>query len=416
MSKNFDKQNSGAVYRLLDSTSISSVLEKNVTFHSPRPRYRRFIIVALITAVLVTIIVLTKTHSLPKVFPFVMIYAAHDYFYLPLKGHLWTAWYPWSLMLWVPVFGLLFAVAWSWVVGKEPTKIIQKFLTLKLITVRSGQIGDNSHFGALLVGKLVRITYACGLRSDYITTVISNALEECIDSLEATKLSGRDPDELDVKRAIVLLDALFEVYYERQMGKSGPHLAAIFDVAMLSHFNKFSSYLANRARRWISLGHPQKEDVLLRQLLANQSVGACAEQIEDCLKSIETSIIEERSRIGAVPPVKKDTPIIGKLFFNCIFAYYSAPNVNWAMVNTSILMSLDRMWLSQALSNEGDDIAKQTAFWIKRSRLTSIRHFHQASWQTNIRNARKGLWPENSEFHWSMMGAELAAGGRANDL
>ncbi|HSR49465.1 MAG TPA: hypothetical protein VLV83_01480 [Acidobacteriota bacterium] len=72
---------------------------------------RRWAAAALTLAVSSALIWVIATRAADPQGPGRILYALHDYLYLPLKGYLWQWAYPWSLALWVPL--ILLGLIWG---------------------------------------------------------------------------------------------------------------------------------------------------------------------------------------------------------------------------------------------------------------------------------------------------------------
>lgn len=82
-------------------------------------RLQRLSLSVLTVLTLSTLVILVRRKSLPQD-SFYWLYWFHDHMYLPLKGFVFTRFYPWSLA-WLGVGATLIFIAWlTYVVGKSP--------------------------------------------------------------------------------------------------------------------------------------------------------------------------------------------------------------------------------------------------------------------------------------------------------
>ena len=103
------KRNNAAL-RPLDarrSASLSPLLQDGAQSPYVQSHSKRLFWVAGVLLALCLFVAATLLKLWPDTAPFDGIYRFHDDVWLPLKGNLWTAWYPWCLILWVPVAALV---------------------------------------------------------------------------------------------------------------------------------------------------------------------------------------------------------------------------------------------------------------------------------------------------------------------
>ena len=90
-----------------------------------RKRLTRVGVSAAVAIFVVALVLAIALDLVPKTGPASVILMAHDHVYLPLRGVLWSAGFPWSLLVWVPVISLALAAWVDWVTGVSLLRELQ---------------------------------------------------------------------------------------------------------------------------------------------------------------------------------------------------------------------------------------------------------------------------------------------------
>ncbi|HSR67056.1 MAG TPA: hypothetical protein VLU25_03880 [Acidobacteriota bacterium] len=124
---------------------------------------RRWVLAALSVAALATLVWVIAARAVDAEGPGRVLYALHDYLYLPLRGYLWEWAYPWSLAVWVPLIflGLLWGASYLW--GRSLASGAQAFLLRRLLARPATRALLMRAARAGLPSSLLREAVACEL-------------------------------------------------------------------------------------------------------------------------------------------------------------------------------------------------------------------------------------------------------------
>lgn len=93
-----------------------------------RSRPRRVFVLMAVLAVLAAVPLATTYETASREGIGYLLLAVHDWIYLPLRGWVWTAGFPWNLTIWVPTIILATLIALDWSAGVSPLRAAQEFV------------------------------------------------------------------------------------------------------------------------------------------------------------------------------------------------------------------------------------------------------------------------------------------------
>lgn len=102
-----------------------------------RPYVLRYAAAAVIVTILAALYLLAQTRDLPANGPLALFYWLHDTIWLTLRGHLWTALFPYALLWLVPLAGFVIVIATEWLTPAHTTGL-QRKLVLAWLRLGSG--------------------------------------------------------------------------------------------------------------------------------------------------------------------------------------------------------------------------------------------------------------------------------------
>jgi len=401
----------------------SSLLQHIQQPSDTRPHLRRFAIAALAIAVLVLVCGLTATRTWPKLFVFDLAYLLHDMVYLPLKSWLWTSFFPWSLLLWVPIFaGATFAV-WAWVVGVDPTRRWQRDAILALLLQRPPRFDADRNWGVSLLVELARWCRRLGLGTRYMVAVVENEAQASLDRIENALLAAEKPGHNLVNRTFALVDASIGLSQILAPNDEASRLAVLYDLALLSHLGEPTQSAA--LRRMSRLVAPpavgfvsHKDDDLtgrgLRLLRARAQAAAFVEHVEAVGGVVETferlAIDTTSDYLARTAYARAPESMAHGLYVAVSGHLFAASSKSWAAADLAVLQAADRLWQALTLSGRHQDHADVLARQQRRARLATCRYLHQLRWQGPMVDPVADLWPDRSQLLWSLDGAAMAAG------
>ncbi|WP_316862909.1 hypothetical protein [uncultured Cohaesibacter sp.] len=401
------------------ASSLSPLLQDRQYERRRRPGLLIVGGVGVFLLMLVVLFVLTKTRSWPDLPLFGLFYRFHDAAYLPLKGWLWTAWYPWCLVLWVPVIFLIGIVGVSWIFGIEPVRALHRKAILTLLGVSRLQLpkGQIHHLG--FFRSVVAASRRMMLKTDFIGLVTEHTLEAQFDAMEHAFLCGKAIDGQQVRQAGRLLDAQ-SVFADTlmQSGEIMQDLPAILDLAFLSHVDV--DQVLSLSERLRSFEISQHEDAgadadlglfLARQANAGAPLSSCLEPLRQAfapLDQLASSAMASNSRLRSIEPGEID---FAHLLRPCAFAFFAMDDKNWAIAAHAGLAVIDRLYNALVLSKTYQDEAQALAWWMRRSRLATIRRMHEKRHVDSAPYQPLSIWPEEAQSYWTHEGSRLAAGG-----
>lgn len=408
----------------------SALLRKAPEPEDDRPLGRRLLYLAAVLCGIIAFVVTTMNRNWPDIWVFRLIYRAHDGLYLPLKGTLWTAWFPWSLTLWLPVTVIACYAATSWVTGTDPLRRIQRHIILRVATARTSATHSEASAGAIRLARIAAAGRPFGLGSAYLHAVIDHARAEELDHIEAAVLAGESPTPARLSRALALVDAdLLVGLATRRKRLDKQLLHTIFDLAFLSHIDgSREGPVTHRVERIIAMldqsgrlpelpgvdqaaatGGENNYD-LLRALHDARPVANSLSTIETRFAILDNMTSSSGSRAQAAelpdPPDLFADMVPGAL----VFAFFNPPNRHWAALACEALDAIETAWTGLVLSERSTLHANALAKTIERSRLRSCRYLIQHRWASEEPAIAAPLWPDRSPLAWSLEGGKIAAG------
>ncbi|WP_321447881.1 hypothetical protein [uncultured Cohaesibacter sp.] len=403
------------------SASLSPLLQDGAKSPYVRVHSRRLFWVSGVLFALCLLSAATLLKLWPDVAPFDSIYRFHDDVWLSLKGRLWTAWFPWSLILWVPVVALVGLGVGMWTSGKDPSRPLHRLIILFLSGLLRLRLAGKAEPSAGLLQTVVHWSQKPGLRSDYMELVIRHALDHQFEQMEAAVLAGRQVDVAWLRRADRLMRAraLFPAKEvnagEGNLGEAEARwLEAFFDLAFLSHIDTdqdvaVADYLADLMK---ALGPEESQKfALLDAFVAARPLSSCQYALWQALAGFDqlsASASAQIEQMRRVPPASGRIP---EFLAPCAFAFLAVADRNWALASLTALSSIERAYNALRLSGDYQQDADALAWWIGRSRLATIRLLHQRSHQTSLSADDLALWPDERPVYHPLTGSRLAAGG-----
>ena len=413
------KRNNAAL-RPLDarrSASLSPLLQDGAQSPYVQSHSKRLFWVAGVLLALCLFVAATLLKLWPDTAPFDGIYRFHDDVWLPLKGNLWTAWYPWCLILWVPVAALVALGVGVWTSGKDPSRPLHRLIILFLSGLVRLRIAGKAAPSPGLLQSIVRWSRKPGLRSDYMELVIRHALDHQFEQMEAAVLAGREVDVAWLRRADRLMRAraLFPVEAANADDETQARwLEAFFDLAFLSHVDTHqdvavADYLADLIE---ALGPEDKQRfALLEAFVAARPLSSCQYALWQALAGFDQLSASASAQMEQMRRVPPESGRIPDFLASCAFAFLAVADRTWAMASLTALSSIDRAYNALRLSGDYQQDADALAWWIGRSRLATIRLLHQKSHQTSLSGDDLALWPDERPVYHPLTGSRLAAGG-----
>ena len=395
-----------------------------------RPLGRRLLILLAVLCGSIGFIIMTATRSWPDNWLFRLIYHAHDTLYLPLKGILWTAWFPWSLAFWIPVTAIAVYGATSWVTGADPLRRIQRRIILGLAATGASSTKPATARGANWLARVASAGRSLGFGSAYLHSVVDHARAEELDHIEAVLLVGESPAPARMARALALIDAdLLVGLATRRKRLETQLLHTVFDLALLSHVDRSrEGAVGQRISRVIGMldrsggfrglrdtgenaatGHDKGGD-LLRALHEAQPPVMHLDEIDTQL-----AVLNDWSASSATGRPVAELPDSPELFANMVleamvFAFANPPSLQWAVLAREALDAIEIHWTGMILSNRSTPHADALALGIERSRLRTCRYLIQRRWASGVPAMAVSLWPDRCHLFWSLEGDTLAAG------
>lgn len=113
-----------------------------------------------------------------------LLYWGHDSVYLPLRAWLWGAWFPWGLIVWLPVLGVTLLALIETITGISLLRRLQRWTIRRLATHRSGQ---------RLLNAWHRIAGAGAFRARYIEIVVATLADSQLSEYRLRWLCGAEP-------------------------------------------------------------------------------------------------------------------------------------------------------------------------------------------------------------------------------
>jgi hypothetical protein len=98
------------------------------TIANGRNRLRRVVVLAAIFLTLAAGPILFAFDVVSRDGLGYLLFAGHDWLYLPLRGRAWTAVMPWGLAIWLPILVLSSLLLLDWVSGVSPLRTAQKLV------------------------------------------------------------------------------------------------------------------------------------------------------------------------------------------------------------------------------------------------------------------------------------------------
>nr|WP_321455710.1 hypothetical protein [uncultured Cohaesibacter sp.] len=401
------------------AASASFILQDKSTRAYQRSRHKRIALLAGLLFVFMAITLLTNGKMWPDIFPFDRIYAFHDDYWLPLKGRLWTAWYPWCLILWLPLWICGLYLSWAWMSGHEPSRTLQRWSILVLtglVRLRGNGAGV-PQIGLLL--SVARWSRLPGFSTDYMELVVEHALDQQFDKMEAAVLSGQDVEASWLRRADRLMRAraLFPAkadgLHTEANEKRAQWLKTFFDLAFLSHIDKYqdiaiADYLTEMMD---ALSSDERVQFLaLEEFCAGRSVVSCQGVLRQTLIGLEQISTSTYANSDWAHRVQSGSLDIERVLAPCCFAFLAVADRNWSVASFAVLSGIDRAYNALRLSDDFQSEADQLAWWISRSRMQTIRLLHEKVHQRTLSQADLPLWPDGAPVYQVSVGQHVFAG------
>jgi hypothetical protein len=145
-----------------------------------RKRLTRVGVSAAVAIFVVALVLAIALDLVPKTGPASVILMAHDHVYLPLRGVLWSAGFPWSLLVWVPVISLALAAWVDWVTGVSLLRELQtRFILFALGRPGGRTVLERWHL--FVGGGRLRARYLEALVTAHTTLMRDAALQSAVD-------------------------------------------------------------------------------------------------------------------------------------------------------------------------------------------------------------------------------------------
>ena len=406
--------------------SSSPLLRDEAHSFDRRARDKRLFTVGTVLAAVGLFCLATETKLWPAVWPFDGIYRAHDVVWLPLKGWLWTAWYPWCLVVWLPVVGLGVLGLWSWASGKDPSRPLQRTLILMLSGLLSVRFAGKAPPSLGLFRSVVGWSRWPMFGADYMEMVIRNALDHQLEQMEAAVLAGQEIEGAWLRRTDRLMRAraLFpaasghgkhdQVELGGEREKKARWLEAFFDLAFLSHVDRhqdiaIADHLAELLDELDDKARAQL--TLLDAFLAIRPFASCQSDLWLALMGFDTLASSATAQHEQMRRMAPNSEGLIDLIAPCSFAFLAVADKTWAVASLATLAGIERAYNALRLSDDYQADADQLAWWIGRSRLATIRLFHQQAHRRNLPCDDLTLWPDGQPVYHALTGGALAAGG-----
>ena len=407
--------------------SPSVLLQNQARAPYVRPRARRFALVAGGGLVLLLVGLMTSLKLWPSFAPFDAIYRFHDEVWLWLKGWLWTAWYPYSLILWLPTGLFVALMLWGWTSGQDPSRPFHRMIILFLSGLLRLRVAGKAAPSMGLVEAIIRWGRFPGLATDYMELVIRHALDHQFEKMESALLAGQDIDVASLRQAdrLMRVRALFPAKETRNPeGLAGGDdmvreeearwLEAFFDLAFLSHVDRHQDIaIADYLAELVEALDPEqgRRLVLLNAFLSARPLSGYQDALWQAIGGIEQLTASASAQMEQMRKVEPDSGRIVAMLASCAFAFLAVADKNWAVASLSTLSSLERAYTALRLSDDYQRDADELGWWIARSRLATIRLQHQNAHQRRLSADELMLWPDGGPAYHSLTGASLAAGG-----
>ncbi len=362
----------------------------------------------------------------PDIFPFSDIYRLHDAYWLPLKGWLWTAWYPWCLVLWLPVGIILALLAVGWASGHDPLRPLHRMVILVLAGLVRLRVQGREAPGMGLLQTVVGWARRTGAGASYIELVIKHALDAQFDRMETAVLAGRAVEKGWLRQADRLMRAraLFPAMSDgdrpepHQSGddheKRARWLEAFFDLAFLSHVDRHQDVaVADYLNELLAALDPDERPrlQLLEAFCAGRPLASCQGALWQALASLDQLSVSTSAQFAQTRQVQPGECDMTRLLAPCCFAFLAVADRNWSVASAAVLASLDRTYNALRLSDDFEAEADELAWWSARSRLATIRLLHETVHRKGLGDGALSLWPEGRSAYRVMDGSRLAAGG-----
>lgn len=414
-----------------DVSGISSALLRKIpTPQDDRPLGRRLLYLLAAASCSIGFVMMTLTRSWPDVWVFRLIYQAHDAIYLPLKGTLWTAWFPWSLAVWIPLAAIAAYAAASWVTGADPLRRVQQHIILRIATAGASSTKPETTRGADWLARIAAAGRPFGLGTAYLHSVVDHARAEELDHIEAAALAGESPAPDRLSRALALIDAdLLVGLATRRKRLETQLLHTVFDLALLSHVERSrDGPVHHRIARVLAMldrsggftrlrdagkaaapGHEDGADPL-RALYEAQPPARHLGEIDHRLAALHDLVAASGPRKPAAELPESPELFADMVLGSMAFGLFSPPRPQWAVLATEALDAIETTWTGLVLSDRSTPHAHALARAIERSRLRTCRYLIQCRWASEVPAMAVPLWPDRSRLFWSLEGDMLAAG------
>lgn len=157
-----------------------------------------------------------------------MVYWTHDHVYLALRGWLWSAWFPWGLVVWVPVLGITLLTLVETVTGISPLRRLQRGI-IRFLAPRT--------LGAAILNSWHRWAGEGMFRARFIETAVAALVDERLSDVRLRLLGGTGAagDGRVLARLVVLNFSLRE-RFERE-GQIPRLVCAALDALLLLSWN-----------------------------------------------------------------------------------------------------------------------------------------------------------------------------------
>lgn len=358
---------------------LSSLLAPVSAPRDSRRRLLRFMLVAAVVSAMTWVCAMTVTRSWPAIFVFDLLYLAHDVLYLPIKGWLWTAWFPWCLALWVPVMGMLVLSLWGWIVGTDPSRWAQRRVVVWLVTSPMAR-----PWGTGVLVRVARTAQALGLAAGFLRAVVGHGAGEALDEVEHRLLSGEVVPQGTVAQALRFVDAEFRLA-QLLHGNTGV-TGYVYDLALLSHASEAGTTAARDRLAVLCRGTaalPSPRGDMLRVWLDRKTL---KDELEWTVASYDRldgwmRAAGGTSRGSTLP--KNPSDLHGTVLEFAGFALFPAADASWADAGEAMLNAVDRLWTALMLGSGTATHAAVLAHDIRRARLATCRELgrrrHQSS-------------------------------------
>ncbi len=406
--------------------SLSRLLQDNASDPYRPYRTRRYWILGGGLAGVLLFSLATVLKLWPDIFPFSDIYRLHDAYWLPLKGWLWTAWYPWCLVLWLPVGIILALLAVSWASDHDLLRPLHRMVILVLAGLVRLRVQGREAPGMGLLQTVVGWARRTGAGASYIELVIKHALDAQFDRMETAVLAGGGVEKGWLRQADRLMRAraLFPAMCDgdrpepHQSGddheKRARWLEAFFDLAFLSHVDRHQDVaVADYLNELLAALDPDERPrlQLLEAFCAGRPLASCQGALWQALASLDQLSASTSAQFAQTRQVQPGECDMTRLLAPCCFAFLAVADRNWSVASAAVLASLDRTYNALRLSDDFEAEADVLAWWFARSRLATIRLLHETVHRKGLGDGALSLWPEGRPAYRVMDGSRLAAGG-----